>query len=172
MASRARPTGGSKDVEADRVDDLEVADEVSEVALAVPDDPVEVLDPVARLLGVVRVGDRDGDAARAVRLLGLGDGLEFTELAAERVRVLQEAHELPVTGVVDAATWPVLLPVLRLGDVLPEVVLVRLALEVPGGARFDAELESALRFAQAEEASERTGVVDAEIWSVLLKGRM
>ena len=129
--------------------------------------PVTV-QPATGVLAVIAEGDTGGDADRAVRLLGMGDGGTFSAKHSAAVSQLQERRGLPVTGVVDPATWSFILPELKLGSMGPEVILLRTLLDLPGRAVFDAQLESAVRFVQAESLGAPSGIVDQMTWGVLL----
>ena len=126
---------------------------------------------IGGVLDAVAIGDSDGDAARIARILGMGDSVTYTEWVAAGVKERQVAAGLEPDGAVDtAATWALILPVLRHGDHGPEVGTLRVLLGLPSVGQFDDEVESGVRFAQAEHSLDRTGVCDGELWLALLEG--
>jgi hypothetical protein len=145
--------------------DVEASAEVEhEVA-----ETIELARPVQHL-GTVKPGDSDGHAASIGRLLGRGDSFTYTEKLAAVVKARQQAAGLEPTGVIEGATWPLVLPKLKRDNRGPEVGLLRVLLELPRAGTFDAAVESGVRFVQAELGLDRTGVCDALVWGRLING--
>lgn len=176
MATRDRADAEKVQPDVEELVLEEVADEVAEdeqvfkivgEASFVAESPAADAAPVV-LLETVRPGDSDGHAAWIARLLGQGDSNTYGESQIAGVKERQVAAGLEPDGIVGTATWPLVLPVLRHGDRGPEVGVLRSLLGLPRFGEFSADVESGVKFLQAENALERDGVCSKEVWAVLL----
>lgn len=172
----------------DRADAEEVQAAVEEPAVEVTEEVVED-EPVFKIIGkasfvaeapaddapppalleTVCPGDSDGHAAWIARLLGQGDAFVYGESQVAGVKARQLAAGLEPDGVVGTTTWPLVLPVLRHGDRGPEVGVLRSLLGLPRIGEFSADVESGVKFVQAENGMDRNGICDAAVWAVLLE---
>ncbi len=101
------------------------------------------------------------------------DGV-FDETTQAAVGAFQEAAGLPVSGVVDAATWQALAPALEEGSAGQAVTAAQWLLNAKAGADlalsgwYDAPTRIAVEAFQRTMGIERSGVVDTRTWRDLL----
>ncbi len=150
--------------------------------------PVPVINPLARYKGqLLQVGSR-GPAVAAlqtvVRITSDGDFGPFTRAA---LIGWQQAHRLPATGVTDARTWAVLVPVpapvpasplvqyrttiLRVGSSGAAVIALQKALRIGADGQFGPLTQAAVTSYQRARNLPVTGVVTEVMWTALIAGR-
>lgn len=128
------------------------------------------------------------DAVRAVQLLLIAHGQDVGPTGADGiygaatqagVQSFQRASGLPVSGVVDSATWERLAIRLRPGGRGPQVEalqrLLRAAdpgLALPIDGRYEASTEAAVRRFQEQRRLPPTGTADLDTWCLLVGGRL
>lgn len=150
--------------------------------------PVPVVNPLARYKGqLLQVGSR-GPAVAALqtvlRITSDGDFGPFTKATLLR---WQQAHRLPATGVTDARTWAVLVPVpapapvsplvqyrttiLRVGSSGAAVIALQKALRIGADGQFGPLTQAAVTSYQRTRNLPVTGVVTEVMWTALIAGR-
>jgi peptidoglycan hydrolase-like protein with peptidoglycan-binding domain len=133
--------------------------------------------------GVRNTQLRSGATGSAVRLLqrslgGLVVDGTFSAKTLAAVKAFQTAKHLPVTGVVDAATWSALelkvhplLPyyrtVVKRGSTGPAVVALQKALRMRVSGTFGPRTEEAVKLQQENAKLTQTGVVGSLTWKAI-----